>query len=137
MPAVFRVDQAATFRMVMFLSSAPKMVFGKDGVQDTISDGTPKWEVQIVASFEGFGGKVENEVLKVGITSYADPSDSVGGMPQPVEVVGFRVGVMPPQKTHDKNGNERISGGTAWYQADAIRPVGQVPPPARAAKADA
>ena len=30
MPAIFHVDQARTFKMVMFLSSAPKTVFGNN-----------------------------------------------------------------------------------------------------------
>jgi hypothetical protein len=120
MPAIFHVDQARTFRMVMFLSSAAKTVFGKSDVQDTLKDGTPKWEVQVVATFEVFG-RLENEVLKVGINSYTDPSQALGGMPQPVELVGFRVGVSPPEERTDQNGNKKITGGKAWYQADEIR----------------
>ncbi|MEU6966111.1 hypothetical protein [Streptomyces chrestomyceticus] len=124
MPAIFHVDQAATFSMVMFLSSAPKMQFGTQQ-QDTTKDGTPKWEVQVVASFQQFG-RVENEVLKIGVQSHTDPAKSLGG-PQPVELVGFRVGVSPAEKRTDKNGNERITGGTAWYQADEIRALSAVP----------
>jgi hypothetical protein len=135
MTAIFHVDQAATFRMVMFLSSAPKLVFGKD-IQDTNSDGVPRWEVQIVASFEGFGGKVENEVLKVGMVDHRDPADALGGMPQPVQLVGFRVGVMPPKSVKDKDGRDKISGGTAFYQADGLQPLG-VPATRAAGKADA
>lgn len=120
MPAIFHVDQARTFRMVMFLSSAPKTVFGNNQQQDKTSDGTPKWEVQVVATFEQFG-RTENEILKVGVASHTDPAMPLNGTPQPVELVGFRVGVSPAEKRTDKNGNERISGGTAWYQADEIR----------------
>ena len=126
MPAIFHVDQAATFSMVMFLSSAPKTVFGKNDQQDTTKDGTPKWEVQVVASFQGFGGKTENEILKVGVAAHKDPGAAVGG-PAPVELVGFRVGVSPAEKRTDRNGNEKIVGGTAWYQADEIRPLSAVP----------
>ncbi|MGW1306732.1 hypothetical protein ACWD5R_44960 [Streptomyces sp. NPDC002514] len=125
MPAIFHVDQARTFKMVMFLSSAPKTVFGNNAQQDTTKDGIPKWEVQVVATFEQFG-KIENEILKVGVASHADPGQSVGG-PQPVELVGFRVGVSPAEKRTDKNGNERVVGGTAWYQADEIRALSAVP----------
>ncbi|MGW1306723.1 hypothetical protein ACWD5R_44915 [Streptomyces sp. NPDC002514] len=112
MPAIFHVDQARTFKMVMFLSSAPKTVFGNNAQQDTTKDGIPKWEVQVVATFEQFG-EIENEILKVGVASQADPGQTVGG-PQPVELVGFRVGVSPAEKRTDKNRKERVVGGTAW-----------------------
>jgi len=125
MPAIFHVDQAATFSMVMFLSSAPKMQFGTQQ-QDTAKDGTPKWEVQVVASFTQFG-RTENEILKVGVLSHQDPAAPLQGMPQPVELVGFRVGVTPAEKRTDRNGNEKIMGGTAWYQADEIRALNAVP----------
>lgn len=136
MPAIFHVDQARTFQMVMFLSSAPKTVFGQNDKQDTTKDGIPKWEVQVVASFIGFGGKTENEILKIGVTSYQDPAQALGGMPQPVHLNGFRVGVSPAEKRADRNGNEKIVGGTAWYQADEIVSVNAVPA-ARGAKAGA
>jgi hypothetical protein len=125
MPAIFHVDQARTFSMVMFLSSAPKMAFGTQQ-QDTAKDGTPKWEVQVVASFTQFG-RTENEILKVGVLSHDDPAKALNGMPQPVELVGFRVGVSPAEKRTDKNGNDRVVGGTAWYQADEIRALSAVP----------
>ncbi|MFK0182561.1 hypothetical protein ACIQVR_42175 [Streptomyces xanthochromogenes] len=133
MPAIFRVDQAATFSMVMFLSSAPKMQFGTQQ-QDTTKDGIPKWEVQVVASFTQFG-RTENEILKVGVVSHGDPAAAIGGMPQPIELVGFRVGVTPAEKRTDRNGNERIMGGTAWYQADEIRSTSAVPTSRKAATA--
>ncbi len=135
MPAIFHVDQARTFQMVMFLSSAPKMVFGSNDKQDTTKDGLPKWEVQVVASFIAFGGKLENEILKIGVASYQDPAAALGG-PQPVHLNGFRVGVSPAEKRTDRNGNEKIVGGTAWYQADEIVSVNAVPA-SRAAKAEA
>ncbi|MGW5679824.1 hypothetical protein ACWEV4_32905 [Streptomyces sp. NPDC003860] len=125
MPAIFHVDQARTFSMVMFLSSSPKMQFGTQQ-QDTAKDGTPKWEVQVVASFTQFG-RTENEILKVGVLSHQDPAHALGGMPQPVELVGFRVGVTPAEKRTDRNGNEKVVGGTAWYQADEIRAINAVP----------
>lgn len=126
MPAIFHVDQARTFKMVMFLSSAPKTVFGNNQQQDKTADGTPKWEVQVVATFEQFG-RTENEILKVGVASHSDPAAALGGMPQPVELVGFRVGVTPAEKRTDRNGNEKVVGGTAWYQADEVRALSAVP----------
>lgn len=121
MPALFHIDQARSFNGVIFLSAAPKTVFGNNAQQDTAADGTPKWEVQVVVSFEQFG-KAENEVLKVGVQSHKNPAEALGG-PQPVEMVNFRVGISPVEKRTDKNGRERISGGTAWYQADEVRPL--------------
>ncbi|MFC8115897.1 hypothetical protein ACFUSA_38080 [Streptomyces sp. NPDC057299] len=125
MPAIFHVDQARTFSMVMFLSSSPKMQFGTQQ-QDTAKDGTPKWEVQVVASFTQFG-RTENEILKVGVLSHSNPGDALQNMPQPVELVGLRVGVTPAEKRTDRNGNEKVVGGTAWYQADEIRSTSAVP----------
>jgi hypothetical protein len=126
MPAIFHVDQARTFKAVMFMSAAPKTEFGKNDVQATLKDGTPKWEVQVVASFEQFG-KVENEILKIGVNSHKNPGEALQHMPQAVELVGFRVGVSPVEKRVDQNGRERITGGTAWYQADEIRALSAVP----------
>ncbi|MGW0689668.1 hypothetical protein ACWD2L_40775 [Streptomyces sp. NPDC002754] len=134
MPAIFHVDQARTFKAVMFMSAAPKTEFGKNDVQATLKDGTPKWEVQVVASFEQFG-KVENEILKIGVNSYKNPGEALQHMPQPVELVGFRVGVSPVDKRVDQNGREKITGGTAWYQADEVRALNAAPS-ARASKSE-
>ncbi|MFF8329450.1 hypothetical protein [Rhodococcus qingshengii] len=131
MPAIFHVDQARTFSMVMFLSCSAKMQFGTQ-TQDKTKDGLPKWEVQVVASFTQFG-RTENEILKVGVVSYEDPAQALNNMPQPVELVGFRVGVTPAEKRTDRNGNEKIMGGTAWYQADEIRALSAVPTSRKAA----
>jgi hypothetical protein len=133
MPAIFHVDQARTFSMVMFLSCAAKMQFGTQ-TQDKTKDGLPKWEVQVVASFTQFG-RTENEILKVGVVSYDDPAKALNNMPQPVELVGFRVGVTPAEKRTDRNGNEKIMGGTAWYQADEIRALSAVPTGRKSAEA--
>ena len=133
MPAIFHVDQARTFTMVMFLSSSPKMQFGTQ-MQDKTKEGLPKWEVQVVASFSQFG-RTENEILKVGVAAHQDPALPLQGMPQPVELVGFRVGVTPAEKRTDKNGNDRITGGTAWYQADEIRSLSAVPTGRKSAEA--
>ncbi|MFE6527202.1 hypothetical protein [Streptomyces sp. NPDC057794] len=126
MPAIFHVDQARTFKAVMFMSVSAKTVFGNNEVQDKTKDGTPKWEVQVVASFEQFG-KIENEILKIGVNSHKNPGEALQHMPQPVELVGFRVGVSPVEKRTDSNGRERITGGTAWYQADEVRALNAVP----------
>jgi hypothetical protein len=127
MSAIFHIDQARTFKAVMFLSVAPKTVFGNNAQQDTTADGTPKWEVQVVASFEQFG-RIENEVLKIGVQNHKNPGEALNNMPQPVELVGFRVGVSPVEKKVDpKSGKERITGGTAWYQADEIRALSAAP----------
>lgn len=134
MPAIFHVDQARTFKAVMFMSSSPKMAFGNNTQQDKLKDGTPKWEVQLVASFEQFG-RIENEILKVGVNSYKDPGEALGFMPQPVELVNFRVGVSPVEEREDNQGRKKIVGGKAWYQADEIRALAQAPAP-RAAKSE-
>ncbi|MCX2185011.1 hypothetical protein KV205_31480 [Streptomyces sp. SKN60] len=118
MPGTFYVDQEQTFKAVIFLSSAPRMAYGASDKQDTTKDGVPKWEIQVAATFEHFG-RLENEVLKVNMISYTDPGEAIG-LPQPVELVGFRVRVHPVEKRLDKNGVERITGGTASYQADGI-----------------
>ncbi|MET7791992.1 hypothetical protein ABZS93_36295, partial [Streptomyces sp900116325] len=69
----------------------------------------------------------------VGVLSHQDPAAPLQGMPQPVELVGFRVGVTPAEKRTDRNGNEKIMGGTAWYQADEIRALNAVPTSRKAA----
>jgi hypothetical protein len=122
MPAIFTVDQAATFRQVFFMSCDPKMGFGElRDVQETNSEGVPKWVVQVVATFEQFG-RAENEILKVGMVGHVDPTKHLGGMPQPVQLAGFRVGVSKvEERTNPKTGEKRVVGGQAWYQADEIR----------------
>lgn len=134
MPALFYVDQAKSFNGVMFMSGGPKMGFGVQ-TQDKMKDGTPKWEAQVVVTYMQFG-RMENEVIKVGIASHDDPFKALGNMPQPVELVGFRVGVTPVQTTKDQNGNERTTGGKAWYQADELRSTAQVPSGRKAAAAE-
>lgn len=132
MPAIFHVDQSRTFKAVMFMSCSPKTVFGNNDKQDTTKDGTPKWEVQLVASFEQFG-RIENEILKVGVNSHQNPGEALQHMPQPVELVNFRVGVSPVEEREDSRGNKKITGGKAWYQADEVRPLNAVPTSRKAA----
>ncbi|WP_407841865.1 hypothetical protein ACE1OC_41570 (plasmid) [Streptomyces sp. DSM 116496] len=133
MPAIFHVDQARTFKAVMFMSVSAKTVFGNNAQQDKTKDGLPKWEVQLVVSFEQFG-KVENEILKVGVNMHGNPGDPLGHMPQPVELVNFRVGVSPVEERTDQHGNKKITGGKAWYQADEIRALNAVPQSRASAK---
>jgi hypothetical protein len=125
MTAVFTVDQAATFKSVFFLSCEPKTEFGKNDVQSTTADGTPQWIVQVAAGFEQFG-KTTNEVLKITMNNFKDPSEAFGGMPQPVQFGGFRVGVMPVKEEVGRDGKPRVTGGQAFYQADVIRPLSHV-----------
>jgi len=129
MPATFYVDQARSFKGCMFLNSAPKMKFGSQ-LQDTNADGLPKWEAQVVVTYEQFG-RPENEILKIGVVGPKDPGEALGHMPQPVELVNFRVGVMPvkTEKVKNKQGDmvDRTTGGTAFYQADELRSLGAVP----------
>lgn len=121
MPATFKVDQAATFKGLAFNTSAPKMQFGTQS-QETDAQGMPKWEVQVTAMFEGFQGKIETEVLKVGVVSSKDPGE--GLMPfTPVQLVGFEVGVMD-KTTRDRNtGETKVVGAQVWYRAAEIRPL--------------
>lgn len=120
MPQTFVVDQKATFEAVAFLNCVPKMVFGSRDRQETATDGTPKWVIELVAGFRQFG-QVTSEVIKVGVTSYKDPGEGLA-MYTPVHLINFVVGVTPPEKrTNEKTGQERITGGTAWYRCDEIR----------------
>jgi hypothetical protein len=119
MPQQFVVDQAATFSHVVLLSCEPKTGF-QSTEQDRTRDGTPRWELQLVAGFKAFD-RAANEVIKVGIAAERNPAEAI---PQftPVQLVGFVVGVM------EKRGRDgEITGVQTWYRADAIRPVGAVP----------
>ncbi|MBF6358469.1 hypothetical protein IU449_28640 [Nocardia higoensis] len=134
MPQTFVIDQAATFTAVAFLSSAPRMVFGKDGEQDRTVDGLPKWEVQCVAGFRDMRGNASHEVIKVNVAAHTDPGADLASF-TPVQLVGFIVGVVPPEVRKDeRTGRERLSGGTVWYRADSIRSTA-VPANARTTKA--
>jgi hypothetical protein len=128
MPQTFKIDQAATFAACVLLSSEAKLAFGSDR-QDTTKDGTPKWECQVVAGFRQFGRTV-NEVLKVGIVSYANPADQVQPY-TPVQLVGLEVGVM--ERT-GKNGES--AGFSVWYRADELRSIADTRPVRTASKSD-
>jgi hypothetical protein len=126
MPQTFVVDQTSTFQAVAFLSCEPKMVFGQQ-VQEKAKDGTPKWDVQVVAGFRDNFGKVNNEVIKIGITTHQNPAESMG-MYTPVHLVNFVVGVMADERTDKRTGEKTIVGARVWYRCDEIRPIAAVPP---------
>lgn len=127
MPQNFKVDQAATFANMILLSSAPKLKFGSDVDQECTKDGTPKWEIQLAAGFSQFG-KIQNEVLKVGVAAAKDPADGIQPY-SPVELVGFELGVM--EKT-GKSGE--IVGVQVWYRAEQLRSTAATSAPPAAAK---
>jgi hypothetical protein len=125
MPQTFRVDQAATFQAVAFLSAEPRMVFGEQGRQETTKDGVPRWTVEVVAAFRQFD-KITSEVLKVTMASHKNPAEEIG-LYTPIQMVGFTVGVTPPEERTDKDGRKKVVGGTAWYRCDEIRPLTVAP----------
>jgi hypothetical protein len=118
MPQTFVVDQAATFSHVVLLSCDPKLGF-QSTEQEKTKDGTPKYELQLVAGFKAFDRAV-NEVIKVGIAAERNPADTI---PQftPVQLVGFVVGVM------EKTKGDQVVGVQTWYRCDAVRPISAVP----------
>lgn len=115
----FKIDQAATFAGVAFLAAEPQMKFGDATAQECMKDGTPKWKIQVVAGFRDQFGKIQNEVLKIGVASAANPGADLAPY-TPVELVGFEVGVMEKTKK-DREGNEKIIGVSVWYRATEIR----------------
>lgn len=132
----FKINQAATFPQgVVYLSCTPKIEFGSRDKQEMTKDGTPKWEVQILAMTLDSFGKPSNGVLKIGVNSHRDPSESVPTM-VPVELVGFEIGVMDKTKKMP-DGSEKILGAQVWYRCEAIRPLHAVPEPTRKAAASA
>jgi hypothetical protein len=115
MPQTYKIDQAATFAGVALLSVEPKVAFGS-AEQDRTSDGVPKWEAQLVAGFHQFG-KINNEILKVGVVAHTNPGDGLAPY-TPVELVGFEVGVM------EKKGRDgQVVGVQVWYRAEQLRPI--------------
>jgi hypothetical protein len=115
----FKIDQAATFVGVAFLACQPKTAF-KSETQEVTKDGTPKWEVQVVASFKTQFGGMQNEVLKVGVADRKDPG--AGLLPYtPIQLVGFEVGVMEKTKRNPDTGEEKVIGLQVWYRAAEMR----------------
>lgn len=117
----FKIDQAATFAGVAFLASEPKLKFGSQSDQECAKDGTPKWNVQVVAGFRDLFGKVQNEVLKISVAASKDPGANVAPY-TPVQLVNFEVGVMEKTK-RDDDGNQQVIGFQVWYRASEIRPT--------------
>lgn len=114
----FKIDQAATFAGVVFLSCEPKTKFGSDQ-QDTLKDGTPKWQLQVLGAFHNFG-RQQNEVINVGVAAHSDPAAALQPY-TPVELVGFEVGVMERTKRNPETGEEKVIGVTVWYRAESVR----------------
>lgn len=123
MPATFTVDQAATFAGIAFMSCEPKTEFGNPDVQEKTKDGTPKWEIQLAASFRDNFGKLQNEILKVGYAGHTNPCD--GWAPfTPAQLVNLQVGVMEKTARDDRS---KILGVQVWYRVEDIRPLTAVP----------
>lgn len=121
-PNSFKIDQAATFQMVMVMDVAPKLKFGSETDQECLKDGTPKWTAQVTAGFRTFGAP-KFAVLAITIASHEDPCQGVQpGMP--VELVGLEVGVMDKKVKDRDTGQEKIVGAQVYYRAEGIRPIG-------------
>jgi hypothetical protein len=117
---LFKIDQAATFQGVAFLSCDPKTAFGQRDRQEQTKDGTPKWEAQVVAMTRDQFGKPATEVLRVGIASHKDPGAGLNPY-TPVQLVNFEIGVMEKTKKNPETGEEKVIGVQVWYRAEAIR----------------
>lgn len=131
----FKIDQAATFAGVVFLSSSPKLEMGSKSQAKT-KDGLPKWEVEVLGAVrDNFDPtKVNNSVLKIGIASYQDPSEGLGPF-TPVVLPDLEIGVMEKTK-RNPDGSEKIIGTTVWFRASGIRSTAETmvtPPSGRAA----
>lgn len=123
MPQTFKIDQAATFDGVILLSVEPKVAFGGTE-QDRTKDGLPKWEAQVVAGFKAFD-RTNNEVLKVGLTGYANPMETLTPY-TPVHLIDFEVGVMARERTNKATGAVEQVGVQIWYRCGEIRPVSAI-----------
>jgi hypothetical protein len=123
---LFKINQAATFRGVAFLSCDPKTAFGQRDRQETTKDGTPKWEIQVVAMTVDQFGKPQNEVLRVGIASHKDPGAGLNPY-TPIDLVDFQVGVMEKTKRNPETGEEKVIGVQVWYRAEAARSLAAAP----------
>lgn len=121
----FKIDQAATFSGIAYLSCDPKRKFGSDQQEQT-KDGTPKWEVQVVAGFRDQFGKTTNDVMKIGVAAHKDPCAGLTPY-SPVTLRGFEVGVMEKTK-RNPDGEERVIGVQVWYRAEEVRPTAATGP---------
>jgi hypothetical protein len=122
----FKIDQAATFHGVMFLSCDPKTAFKSDRQEMTKGDNpTPKWEIQVVAMTRDAFGRPQNAVLKVGIASHKNPGD--GLLPAtPIAFTNFEIGVMEKRATNPETKEDRVIGVQVWYRADAVKALAAV-----------
>jgi len=120
----FKVDQAGTFAgPLVFIQCVEKRAInaaGQSAGQAKTNDGTPKWELHLLGLFNGFGGQITPEVIKVGIASVKNPAEGLS--PQtPVVLDGLELGVM--EKTRKlSSGEEKIIGVNVWHRAEGIRP---------------
>jgi hypothetical protein len=119
----YKINTRETFAAMLLLSSGPRMRYGTDE-QDITQNGERKWSAELAVTMHPEAGRRPvSEVISVGlIGGNEDPARSI--MPgTPVEVDGFQVGVMAPEK---REGSNRISGGKAYFSATAIRPAAGV-----------
>jgi hypothetical protein len=124
----FKIDQAATFQGIAFLSCSPKTAFGST-TQETTKDGTPKWVVEVIGSSRDQFGKLANAVIKVGVASHNEPCKGMH-MYTPIELVNFEVGVMEKTRKNPTTGEEKILGVQVWFRAEQVRPIAAAAPKA-------
>lgn len=126
MPQIFAIDQANTFSGVAFVQSVPKTVFGQPDVKDTTQDGRIKWEIRVICAFKDQFGNDSHEILKVNVASHTDPGE---GLVQytPIQLVGLVVGIIPAEMSTDRNGAQKVKGGTSWFRAESIQPLNGAP----------
>lgn len=114
----YKIDSRATFAAMLLMASGPRMKFGTDQ-QDVTQNGERKWEAQIAVTFAAEPGRrAVSEVITVGLVGGTEDPARAIAPGSPVEVDGFTVGVMAPEK---REGSNRISGGKAYFQASGIR----------------
>jgi hypothetical protein len=117
----YKIDQAATFESLLFLSCEPKTAFGDSFRQETTKDGLPKWEGQFVARFRQFG-RATNEIIKVGLVCEQQPAENLAPA-TPVQLIDFEIGVMDKK---DRDGN--VTGAQVWYRCSEVRSTASTAP---------
>jgi hypothetical protein len=114
----FKIDQAATFAGLVFLSCEPKLDFNTKQQQMTKGDNPlPKWEIQVLGAVRDQFGQTSNEVVKVGIASRTNPAESIAPF-TPVSLSDLEVGVM--ERTKKVDGVEKVIGVTVWFRCTEI-----------------
>jgi hypothetical protein len=108
------VDQEQTFGHMYFLQCTPKNDH-KTGAQLATSDGTPKWEVELLTVVSNMG-RAESEVIKVGIAHAGNPCPKLAAMTT-VRLVGLQFGSM------DRVRNGQSVGSQTWLRCTGIEPV--------------